>query len=457
MQKWNRPFKSVFESPGQLFILVGLFVSLSLNLSCSTVQPFRMLTIDPISDLTQFPQSIQEESLQSQLSSLSPLRENIPSSQAFHDHFFSVWKDSNPVSPIPKDNPSQFQECYGENYELRPKSWLGLQIENTKRPSSKVSISPFGMIIKPTDLRSLPTRQTCFASPLLAGEGYPFDHLQFTRLHAGVPIRVLQTSRDQAWVLVQTSYDNQGWIRKDDVLLFSRAEAKGIESRPIGALLHPPTRLLSEDEQEFYTTGTLFTLSKQKAWIPASQNKLKATALSDLPILEKPLSLESASDIAQAVKELIGKPYGWGSLNGNRDCSSLVQDFYALFHIALPPLSSQILNYGEKTDLSPMTLKEKKAWIKKNAIPFRTLLYLPGHITIYAGLYQGEPTLFQSMWAIKTASQGMDGRNLVAKSAITSLEPGKSHPFKKKTLLEQMTFMIDLIPSSTQTHSAKGT
>ncbi len=49
----------------------------------------------------------------------------------------------------------------------------------------------------------------------------------------------------------------------------------------------------------------------------------------------KPLRLTSLA-VIKIANELIGEPYGWGGLYGNRDCSSMTRDFFAPFGIWLP-------------------------------------------------------------------------------------------------------------------------
>ena len=64
--------------------------------------------------------------------------------------------------------------------------------------------------------------------------------------------------------------------------------------------------------------------------------------------------------------------------------------------------------------------------ILEKGIPFRTLLYLKGHIMIYIGEYQGKPLIFHNTWGIKTVDFfGNYGRNIIGKTVITTLEVGK--------------------------------
>lgn len=73
---------------------------------------------------------------------------------------------------------------------------------------------------------------------------------------------------------------------------------------------------------------------------------------------------------------------------------------------------------------------QKKNVINKNAQPFRSLLYVPGHIVLYLGEYKGEPVIMHSYWGMRKN----DGTKLVtARTIITTTEPGKERSDIKET------------------------
>lgn len=64
----------------------------------------------------------------------------------------------------------------------------------------------------------------------------------------------------------------------------------------------------------------------------------------------------------------------------------------------------------------------KKQFINEQAKPFRSLLYVPGHIVLYLGEYRGEPVIMHTYWGIRKK----DGTKLVTgRTIISSTEPGK--------------------------------
>lgn len=124
-------------------------------------------------------------------------------------------------------------------------------------------------------------------------------------------------------------------------------------------------------------------------------------------------------------KQLENEPYGWGGLLNNRDCSSFTQDFFIPFGKHLDRNSKAQIKNGKYFDISNLANKEKKAYIKKNAIPFSTLIYLNGHIMLYVGIKDNEPLVMHNMWSVRLKnSRGEKYRHIVGETSITTLEPG---------------------------------
>jgi hypothetical protein len=90
-------------------------------------------------------------------------------------------------------------------------------------------------------------------------------------------------------------------------------------------------------------------------------------------------------------------------------------------------------------DLSGKSNSEKVNIIKNNGIPFRTLIYLPGHIGLYVGDFKGKPAMLHNIWGLKTfSSNDGEGREVVGKSVISTLEIGKEIVNVQSTLLERV-------------------
>ena len=119
-------------------------------------------------------------------------------------------------------------------------------------------------------------------------------------------------------------------------------------------------------------------------------------------------------------------PYSWGSVNRGRDCSGLVQDLFINFGIIFKRNSSEQKNSLVLTDISSYSAKEKLEFLSSHGKPMQTLLFMPGHVMIYAGTYNDEPIIFHSPWGLPAKSPLNDtGRFIIGKSALTTLTAGK--------------------------------
>ena len=125
------------------------------------------------------------------------------------------------------------------------------------------------------------------------------------------------------------------------------------------------------------------------------------------------------------INELINKPYGWGGLFGNRDCSLLTKDALTPFAFSLQRNSFGQTRNGKYISFKGKTNKQKKEIIKQKGVPFLSLIYIKGHIALYLGIYKNEPIIFHSTWGVKTIKNGIHGRYIIGKSIISSLDLGK--------------------------------
>ena len=118
------------------------------------------------------------------------------------------------------------------------------------------------------------------------------------------------------------------------------------------------------------------------------------------------------------------------------------------FGILLPRNSRQQANLGGiPISIKELSSTDKKKFIIENAKPFTTMIGMPGHIMLYIGHVDDEPLVFHNMWGVRTMHRKTEGRHIVGKAVITSLEPGKELKLvdKKRTLInriEKITFLF---------------
>jgi hypothetical protein len=145
-------------------------------------------------------------------------------------------------------------------------------------------------------------------------------------------------------------------------------------------------------------------------------------------LADKPLKL-TAGNVARLARELAGEPYGWGGLGGKRDCSSLTRDLFFPFGLTLPRNSGEQAGAGKFTSFKNLPPADKESLILRQGVPWRTLLWTPGHIMLYIGSHRGKPLIFHNFWSVKTRdSGGTRGKIIVGRASITTLHPGSELP-----------------------------
>ena len=302
--------------------------------------------------------------------------------------------------------------------------------------SKYISVNKRAMTLREVNIRAFPTILPVFLNPNRAGEGYPFDYLQNSTVHADKPIYISHYSKDNEWAFIYTSF-TYGWIKtselvimdeyfmdiwqqpkqisivKEDISIYD-ADNNFLFKSKIGMMLP----LISED-QDTYTVliissyrgnNAFFTYSKISKSI-ASKDTLKFTK----------------ENINKIVNEVSKTTYGWGGILEQRDCSSMLRDMYAPFGIWLPRNSSGQAKIGKIINLEKLDDTSKLDKIKKEAVAFETLLYKQGHILLYVGTYNDEVIAFHNVWGIKSIKDDIEGRILIGKPVFSTLELGKHH------------------------------
>ena len=157
---------------------------------------------------------------------------------------------------------------------------------------------------------------------------------------------------------------------------------------------------------------------------PATQSSMaQGKSIQPYPV---PLT---AAALARVGNVMMGQPYGWGGYLDNRDCSALMLDIFTPFGLWLPRNSGQQAKAGKVVSLAKLDASAKKALIRETGKPFTTLLWLPGHIVLYIGEYQGEPAIYHDIWGVRVQDEtGATSRGVIGKVAITSLSPGAELP-----------------------------
>ena len=353
--------------------------------------------------------------------------------------YFSVWHQHQPFYALPDRVHLDFIKFgvnpgFGENKLKHSEDW----VKNLKQNASLNNYPNTGyaaITTRNTSLRSLPTQRPHFSSPQGDSASWPFDNLQRSSVPANTPIFVCHISVDKSWALVETSFAF-GWIPADDFARVDTAFIKTWERGRYAVITRDQTSILDEGDSFILkaSLGYIFPLIKETArslevLTAVADKNNNAMIKHGFVSLEmssvKPLRLTSHAAIKIA-NELIGEPYGWGGLYGNRDCSSMTRDFFAPFGIWLPRHSEdQVKEVGSYVSLQGLDPEQKEKIILEKGVPYLSLLWRKGHVMLYIGEKSGRALIFHNIWGIKTKDlTGKEGRKIIGQAVITTLRPG---------------------------------
>jgi cell wall-associated NlpC family hydrolase len=348
----------------------------------------------------------------------------------FKAEFFSSWANESEQNAaaaltglVSQTKKSKF---VGEN--LLPLSNLSFLKSVTKAEDAlKNKIFKNAITVRNADIRILPTEKPFFKDPNLAGEGYPFDYLQNSRIYISTPLKLLYATPQKDYYFAKSPV-GYGWIDARAVAFTDEV----FESDFRTCALETPTK----DKEPLYDANGDFierlnvgtVLKKEQMPIRWGSGKAAWTKRQKLiHSSEMPMSLNEQA-VALMAYSMYSEPYGWGGYLDNRDCSMFLRDIFVGFGVFLPRNSyEQAKGY---TDISAMNKESKKTYIKANAKAWHTLIYLKGHIMLYVGTdSKGEPLVMHDAWGIKSFENGKEGRKMLGGVVVTTMEEGKGQPW----------------------------
>ncbi|MFW3345180.1 SH3 domain-containing protein [Aliarcobacter butzleri] len=353
--------------------------------------------------------------------------------QATNDYFikyFRPWdltKVSYPKLEAMWGQSYRFKKVYLENHQLATKEWFDKQIQNSNFDEYNV-VPKKAITLKNTNVRVLPTNSPMFYNPLLPGEGFPFDYNQNSLIKINTPIMVSHLSKDKAWAYIESSSVG-GWVEINNIAFVNENFIKQFKNSNYFVSIKEKFPIYDPIFREYVKVGTIFPKEKDNYLIAKKDDNANAIIshiqLNPNEIEAMPVLYNSENRI-KILTELLNEPYGWGGLLNNRDCSSFTQDFFTPFGAYLHRNSKAQTTNGKYIDISKLTLDEKKEFIKKEGVPFSTLVYLKGHIMLYLGIKDNEPMVVHNVWSVRLKDKNnKEFRHIIGKSTITTLEPGK--------------------------------
>ena len=351
---------------------------------------------------------------------------------------------------------------YGENLQLIPNTDIDTVSNNTNFEQF-ATINQHAIMTQNAQMRNLPTIKPYFHKTTLPGEGFPFDNLQNSRINVNEPLLISHYSKDGAWAFIESSF-SIGWVPINTLVpIDARERIAFIRAEKIA--LTKDNIALYSDKQKFMTyakIGSIFPVTGEDEQFftsymykdDANDNAFKITLRIPKAYAGKlPLSFNQ-ENITSISTELLGEKYGWGGYLENRDCSAMTRDFLAPFAIWVPRNSGAQKSFGTYLSLKDLTTKEKEEMILKNGIAFLSLIYLKGHIMLYAGEFEGKAMVMHNAWGIKTMENGKEGRNIIGKAVVSDLYIGENQPYVKEgSLLISRVEGILVKPANTKSNN----
>lgn len=357
------------------------------------------------------------------------LNQESASSEYFQKYFipWSSTKLSYPKAEAAWGFGFKNRKIYLENHNLASKEWFDKVIDNANFDEYNINVKK-AITLKNTNLRVLPTSSPMFYNPTVPGEGFPFDYNQNSLLKLNTPLIVSHLSKDKAWAYIESTIAG-GWLEINNIAFVDDRFINEFKTANYFIGVKEKFPIYDPIFREYVKVGTIFP-KKDNKFIIAKKDNFQNALISyiDLNVDEVEL-MPIANDSENRVKilnQLLNEPYGWGGLFNNRDCSSFTQDYFATFGKYLHRNSKAQTKNGKYLDMSQLTLKEKKDFIKANGVAFSTLVYLKGHIMLYIGEKDGEPLVVHNVWSVRLKDkQNKEFRHIIGKATITTLEPGK--------------------------------
>lgn len=412
---------------------------------------------DEISDLSKIPQNL-EKLLCSEHDVALSSRSQEDIRKEFLRKWFAPWTDAEGAYQNSYIFAKYWDESefYGQN--LKPlssgiKASIKAQADLDSFPNMAGLSDNRAITITDSVVRVIPYSQSLFSEPWKQGNSYPFDVTVMTQTGIGVPIRIIHRSADGSWVWCYgpTFY---GWIKSEDIALVNKKTQNQIQKMKLYGfsadnvpLTDTAGRYLGKAD-----ISTLLPVQDNKLYVPVKNTvgyailkQVQTKKIINL-LFEHPVKL-TLNNLAKLSDAMMGTEYSWGSAGAGRDCSGLVQDLYLNFGIILPRNSGEQRKSLNSTDISALNDDKKQQWLKENGKPLQTLIFMPGHVMIYAGTMNGENLVFHSLWGIRLKGPFKDnGILLIGKSAVTTLTPGIDYPtaVRDKTLLKRIAYAASI-------------
>ncbi|MBF0490637.1 MAG: SH3 domain-containing protein [Candidatus Omnitrophica bacterium] len=259
----------------------------------------------------------------------------------------------------------------------------------------------YALVTNFANQRFFPTKEGLYAK---RGD-LDFDELQNSGLDIGTAVAVVHESLDKKWVYVLSSLSD-GWVEADKLVIGDMQQIKNYEQMKDFVVITSPRADLFLDASmtiyyEFVRMGNKLPFLDDNAqqWVVQIPGRSKEGQLQMVKAYIPKAQAHrgylpyTARTIYNQAFLMLDKPYGWGDMNGQQDCSRFLQMVFATVGIELPRDSKNQAQVGVELASFDETMGDNKT--KLNALQTAqgalTLLPLKGHIMLYLGMVDGIP------------------------------------------------------------------
>lgn len=360
--------------------------------------------------------------LRQDVSILPYLKDKTPlKATSYKKRFFSPWD----IKSVDKKNIFWFKASFNKNYyfynyqKIPSKFLKNLKVNTNEEDFLKVKRP--AILVQNTQLYILPTKKALLKDPFKDSQGLPFNYNLSAFLNFATPLLVSHYSKDKAFAFVKAE-QAWGFIDARSFVFVSPSFIKAYKKKSFVSPVKEDFSVLDKDGNFVFKAriGGIYAYDKE------GKSSFKANFLGkELVFLKKdvlpfPLKFDDAN-VKLLIAQLLEKPYGWGGYSGERDCSSFIKDLFAPFGVYLPRNSAAQSASFPRQSLALMSDYKKLEFIKKHAKPYKTLLYMRGHIMLYVGVINKKLAVLHEVWGLKGAKTK---RFFIGRLVITPLNIG---------------------------------
>ncbi len=297
-----------------------------------------------------------------------------------------------------------------------------------RRARESRAVDELRVVSQGTDLHCVPLDGGLYRPPA----DPDFDRNQCSSVHVGELVRVHRISADGLWRYVHAGH-TVGWLRGEVLtppLPAWRARHFAHRSDHDRLVILDDWVMLSTGHQA--RMGTSFPLlgrtddGSYHVLAPTNHGLADAFIEASADVHEGPLPLTRRNVLARVAPRL-GETYGWGGMGRGRDCSRLLLDTLALFDVRLGRHSGvQASSGGQVINVAGLDERAKLAAIRAAGRRGVVLLYMPGHIMLYLGEFDGKPFSISAISEYKRPC-GADAEQTVRidRVEVSDLEVGR--------------------------------